>query len=89
MIDSALPEIDDELLALINVLVPYSQVFYLSPVGTFIIITNKANHGGIIQLDDAVALMPGHGVMGEQRIQQRAEGPAVWDTGVDDQHVFC
>lgn len=63
---SAFPEVDDGPLGLINiqgavtVLAPYSQVFYLPPVGNVIIIADRANHSGVIcNLNEAVALVPG------------------------------
>lgn len=72
---STLPEVNDELLGLINVqgvivLAAYSQIFYLPPVGTLIIIADEVNHGGVVCKLDSVAPMHSHTVLGEQIVQQ-------------------
>lgn len=72
---STLPEVNDELLDLINVqgvivLAAYSQIFYLPPVGTLIIIADEVNHGGVVCKLDSVAPMHSHTVWGEQIVQQ-------------------
>ena len=84
-----LPEVHNELLCFtgvkeqVIVSAPCGQVLYLFPVGSLIVVTDEANHRGVVcKLNDGVASMHRLAVMGVEGVEKWAQHTALWYANV-------
>lgn len=87
------PVVHDELLGLLSVkqqvvsVAPLSQTIHFLPVSGLIVVTDEANHRGVIcKLNDGVRTTGRSAVVGEEGVEERAHHTALWYTGV---HCDC
>ncbi len=63
---------------------PCGQVLYLLPVGSLIVVSDEANHRGVIcTLDDGVGSTHRPAVMGVEGVEEWAQHTALWNAGVE------
>ena len=82
------PEVDDDLLRLVDVQeqvvppTPFLQMLHLIPVGQLVVILNEAHNCRVIRIfQDVVGFVPGTTVMGHQGEQQGAQDAALGGAG--------
>ena len=79
------PEVHDELLGLLGVqlqvvfVTPLSQTVHLLPVGGLIVVSDEADHRGVVcKLDDGVGAMDRSAVVGEEGVEEGTHHAALW-----------
>ena len=83
------PEVQAHLLCFVDVecevifLTPHSEGPHLLPVGCLIV--GGYHYSVVCKHNDYVGGVHGHTVMGEQRVQERAENTPLWGPSVEDQ----